>query len=403
MIPTTKTTCMRVLGAGAMAIALSLCAQAQSQLGETPEIEELPAASAAQFGEALQEFFFERGWTPQSRYRDGPHIRAAFRPVVESARQATVMIRSDNKRIGWGGVVGPDGWVLTKASLLFDGPSDSLTCRLADDRELDARVVGIDREFDLAMLKVEASGLPTLELAEKVATRSDHRRGELLVSVDPSTTKSGPADGAAPTLSPGDWVATVGTGENPVAIGVVSVLPRQIQRRPGLLGVQIGNGEGGVLVTGVAPNTGAARAGIERDDLIRSVNGVDVASPRELRDAIMAKSPGEPVVVVVMRSGESGPEELSLTAILTGHVAHDRSHYQNQLGGELSKRRAGFTSVLQHDTVLEPRDCGGPLVDLDGRVIGFNIARAGRTESYALPADVVRGRLFDLMSGSLAP
>ena len=36
-----------------------------------------------------------------------------------------------------------------------------------------------------------------------------------------------------------------------------------------------------------------------------------------------------------------------------------------------------------------PADCGGPLVNLDGKVVGMNIARAGRTESYAIPCACV--------------
>ena len=46
--------------------------------------------------------------------------------------------------------------------------------------------------------------------------------------------------------------------------------------------------------------------------------------------------------------------------------------------------------ILQHDSVLKPSECGGPLVDLDGKVVGINIARAGRTETYAIPSEVVQ-------------
>ena len=53
-------------------------------------------------------------------------------------------------------------------------------------------------------------------------------------------------------------------------------------------------------------------------------------------------------------------------------------------------RTGGFPTILQHDSVLRPTDCGGPLVDLDGRALGINIARAGRTESYAVPAEIVK-------------
>ena len=69
----------------------------------------------------------------------------------------------------------------------------------------------------------------------------------------------------------------------------------------------------------------------------------------------------------------------------------------------MSKKRGGFPVILQHDTVIKPTDCGGPLVDLDGKAVGINIARAGRTESYAIPTEAVLGLIADLKSGKLAP
>ena len=51
---------------------------------------------------------------------------------------------------------------------------------------------------------------------------------------------------------------------------------------------------------------------------------------------------------------------------------------------------AGDEQAIQHDTVLQPWLCGGPLVDLDGKAIGLNIARAGRVATYALPASLVK-------------
>jgi serine protease Do len=63
----------------------------------------------------------------------------------------------------------------------------------------------------------------------------------------------------------------------------------------------------------------------------------------------------------------------------------------------LSERRGGFSLAIQHDSVLKPADCGGPIVDLDGKAVGLNIARAGRVESYALPAAVVRASVAKLL------
>jgi serine protease Do len=51
--------------------------------------------------------------------------------------------------------------------------------------------------------------------------------------------------------------------------------------------------------------------------------------------------------------------------------------------------------------VLRPIDCGGPVVDVDGKVVGLNIARAGRVESYALPSSLVRETVDKLLKMEL--
>ena len=60
------------------------------------------------------------------------------------------------------------------------------------------------------------------------------------------------------------------------------------------------------------------------------------------------------------------------------------------MGSELSETRSGFPLALQHDCPIDPDACGGPLVNLDGDVVGINIARAGRIKSYALPSHVIQ-------------
>ena len=57
--------------------------------------------------------------------------------------------------------------------------------------------------------------------------------------------------------------------------------------------------------------------------------------------------------------------------------------------------------AIQHDSVLRPIDCGGPVVDVDGKVVGLNIARAGRVESYALPSSLVRETVDKLLKMEL--
>ena len=58
------------------------------------------------------------------------------------------------------------------------------------------------------------------------------------------------------------------------------------------------------------------------------------------------------------------------------------------------------------DAQLDPLsvdECGTPLVDLNGKVVGLNIARAGRTESYCVPTSTLIVLMYDLMSGRLKP
>jgi S1-C subfamily serine protease len=71
---------------------------------------------------------------------------------------------------------------------------------------------------------------------------------------------------------------------------------------------------------------------------------------------------------------------------------------RGRLSGPLSRRRDSFPSAIQHDSVLSPSLCGGPVVDLAGKVVGINIARADRIATYATPADVVKKVLDKLRS-----
>ena len=337
----------------------------------------------------------ERNWVPRYRLTNGPHVRAAFRNVVADVSQSTVAVEASGKRVALGGIVGPDGWVLTKASQLR-GP---LTVVLKDKREFDARLVGVDREHDLAMLKVDAKDLPSLSLEKEL------------------------------TISAGGWVATPGLERDPLAVGVMSVAPRKIPHRPGILGIQLDDSDStspraspqaegepdaeqeseptekvtGALVVKVFPDTGAAKAGVLVNDVVTRINGQRTKNRLQLIREVRRYSPGDEIELEIRR----GSQTVTLKATLSGNVKQmfpqTRSQYQNSLGGELSQRRFGFPTALQHDTVLRPNECGGPLVNLDGQVIGFNISRSGRTESYAIPTDAVLSLMYELMSGKQTP
>lgn len=303
-----------------------------------------------------------------TQLKSGAALRSAFREVVANAREATVRIRCDGKNAAFGAVVDPDGFILTKATQL----NGELVCRLRDGRELPARLVGISKEHDLAMLKVDAdSPLP-------VVTWSD---------------------GVAPSV--GQWLATPGLDDLPVAIGVMSVKLRSIPRQRGVLGIAMEDDERGTRVMQVFPNSAAADAGLKDGDIIQEVAGESIDSSAKLAGVIGNFDPGDMITLRILRDDEELEIEArlghSLASLLTPETPEER------MVGNVSLRRGGFPTVLQHDTVLKPEDCGGPLVNLSGDVVGINIARAGRTESYAIPASVVLPLIKDLKSGRLAP
>ncbi|MEX0586797.1 MAG: trypsin-like peptidase domain-containing protein, partial [Pirellulales bacterium] len=301
--------------------------------------------------------------------KSSPGVLGAFRQVVAAARDSTVVVRRNGKDVALGAVTGPDGWILTKASELKVGdPKTVLTCRSQGGREVPARVIGVHDDTDLAMLKIEAQGLRPLQWRS----------------------------GSAPAV--GDWVATVGASEQPAAVGIVSVPPRRVYAPRGVLGIGLEPSDMGPRITLVNPDSGAAKAGLIAGDVIRSVNNQVVKTHDELVAIVARYKPGDTLSLVVIRSGK----EQALKATLGVLPNAGRSLFQNALGGSLSDRRSNFPRVLQHDSVLRPADCGGPLVDLDGRAVGINIARAGRVESYAIPADEVLALVTELQSGRLA-
>jgi S1-C subfamily serine protease len=83
-----------------------------------------------------------------------------------------------------------------------------------------------------------------------------------------------------------------------------------------------------------------------------------------------------------------GGEKLDLKVRLAGRVDlfGEEMTRNDMMSGRVSKRRSGFPRVIQHDVIGNASTMGGPLLDLDGRCLGMNIARATRCETFAIPA-----------------
>jgi serine protease Do len=311
--------------------------------------------------------------------RDSPQVKAAFREAVAKPSASTVRVLCDDKEVALGTVVARDGWVLTKHSELAKG---KLVCRFKDGRRLEARLVGVEKKTDLAMLKVEATDLKPIEWRD------------------------------SKEAAVGNWLASPGQGADPVAIGVVSVATRKPgpgqlpmaspPANSGFLGIGLEESDHGAKITDVQAKSAADKAGLKVGDIVVLVGKKKIIDPETLINAIQRYKPGDSVALKIKRGGEV-KEVTATLGRRPRELRFNRGEFQNRMGSALSKRRGGFPKILQHDTVIRPADCGGPVVDLDGKAVGINIARAGRTESYAIPSEDVLALLADLKSGRLPP
>ncbi len=307
-------------------------------------------------------------WRSPLPLRDLDTIKQAFAQVVAGVRRCVVLIRSGGNDVAWGTIVGPDGWIVTKADEL----KPPITCRLPDGRELPADIVGISSQHDVAMLKIDARDLPEIVW----------HRGE-----DPQV---------------GRWLISPGFGADiPAVIGVLAAPRRSIPIQPGILGVALRDTESGPSVTEVLEGTAAFAAGIKAGDIILSVEGIATGKSADVVRAVRNHRPGETIILKIRR----GEEEQEIQAVLKPSDTPDarKRRMQNASAVGVSRRADDYPAVLQHDGVLSPKHCGGPVVDSDGNVIGINIARAGRTETFVLPSDVLLDLMYDLMSGRLRP
>ena len=210
-----------------------------------------------------------------------------------------------------------------------------------------------------------------------------------------------PAEGltAAPwndssQFTPGQWVVTPDNTGLPLSVGVVSVPRREIRPARGLLGITIEDGDPGPRIVSISDNSAAKQAGLKEGDLIVRIDDKPTRERGELVGVLRRYQAGATVKVTYLRDDERKTVQATLKPA--------DPPFQDRIGGhKLSVRAAGFPTALQHDTVLRPEQCGGPLLDVDGKVVGINIARAGRVVSYAIPANVVIGLLPKLKASGM--
>lgn len=289
-------------------------------------------------------------------------IKTAYRPATSPVAQSIVEVLGDDKHVALGTVVDPAGLIVTKASLL----EGKITCRLPDGSVKEAQLKGADTDHDVALLKIEAEGLTP------IAWRTE-------------------------PVPPGTLVAAVASDGDAIGIGVVSAEvqevpgPRRVERRRAQLGIEFVFGDVGTRIKSVIDDSAASRAGMKDGDVILSIDGTRMESSDQIIDIVRSHWPGDTLTIVVRRD----ESEVTLTPKLSRPEVADVDQWG---GGPFSERRSGFPSVLPHDTAVLPDQCGGPLVDTDGKVVGINIARALRVTTYAIPAETMQKVIGELKS-----
>lgn len=258
--------------------------------------------------------------------------------------------------MGSGVIVSKDGLILTNAHVVRD--ADEIKVKLSDKRSFEAKVVGADKESDIAVIKIEADNLPVAKLGDS----SKLRVGEIVLAIgNPfglnKTVTSGIVSATGRTnigiidyedfiqtdaaINPGNSggplvniegevigintaIATRSGGYQGIGFAIPSntadhiktALVKEGKVRRGFLGVKIQNltdslaksfgreDTKGALVSEVIAGSAAEAAGVKAGDIILEFNGREVDNINQLRNMVGRLLPGTKAEFVVWRNGE---------------------------------------------------------------------------------------------------
>jgi serine protease Do len=258
--------------------------------------------------------------------------------------------------LGSGFIISADGYILTNAHVVAD--FDDVTVRLADvKREFKAKVVGIDKRTDVALIKVDAKDLPTarlgnssqLEAGQWVAAIGSPFgfANTITAGIVSATGRSLPDETYVPFIQT-DVAVNPGNSGGPLInlkgevvginsliysrtggyMGVSFAIPievaldvaKQLQQSGkvtrGRMGVGVQpltkelaqsfklDSATGAVVTTVEPGSPAEKAGLKPGDVILSYNGKKIEDPNELPRLVAATKPGDKAELEVWRNGK---------------------------------------------------------------------------------------------------
>ena len=304
---------------------------------------------------------------PIDKRTNGKEVRAAFAMQRAAIQKCTAVIYDGWRFFNYGIVVSKDGYLIAKASELIN--REDLSVRIGATKYSDVKVVATNARWDVALIKVVAEDLSPADWAES----SD--------------------------LEQGSWVVANGASSRSlrrVNVGIISAKGRElIGRAPAVMGVSFIADDTVLEIDSVTQNSGAEAAGLRKGDIIKKFGGDEITTREALIERIRDFMAGELVAVEFEREGEIIKQDVKL--MKRDAVSKEKKSRNDSMSGDYSERRDSFPRVLQTDIPFSARTIGGPLLNLQGKCIGMNIARANRAESFAIPVEDIKTLITKLM------
>ena len=258
----------------------------------------------------------------RNRFRSGEETLRAFAPVSAATRHSIVKFNVDGETVALGAVVDTNGLAITKASEIKKG---KLTCWLATEKEVDAELLRIDEEEDVALVRVHAQGLEPLRWA------SDE-------------------------VSIGQWAITPGIGETPHAVGIISALSRKIRPQRAFIGVQFDFSTSIPKIEELLPGLGAEKAGLKPGDIIAAINSAAVTNREQVVETIREFRAGQSIKLRVQREEEQFEVEVELMLPRSDRLRPEFYPRRglSEFGGQVSQRAEGFEQAIEHERFCGP-------------------------------------------------
>ncbi|KTG17030.1 MULTISPECIES: DegQ family serine endoprotease [unclassified Guyparkeria] len=294
-----------------------------------------------------------------------------FRDFFEQMPQQPMPRSRPAQSLGSGFIVSEDGYVITNAHVVRG--ADEISVRLNNQREYTAELIGEDPRTDIALLKIDADDLPTVEIGDSdevvvgewvlaigapfgldqsathgiVSAIGRDLPNETYVPFIQTDAPVNPGNSGGPLINADGEVIGVNSQiytnsggymgisfaiPMNVAMNVADQLKETGQVRRGYLGVviqpvtdELARSFGlkdtrGALVAQVQPDTPAAEAGIESGDIITAFNGKPIKRSGQLPRLVGSAPVGESATVTVIRDGEEKTFDVTL-AELDGAMA----------------------------------------------------------------------------------